>query len=743
MTAFLYLQKFTDGVPAAMPYQPLIDILSRFGKLGRGAGDLEVILPPDMVAAGCTVIGDSESGISCVGFERPRFDADLRRVVWACVQTAGCAVFDDSLETVCVPPDGIAALPEKLKAASVNGVRQISSAQQLWPEDSEIGVNGPSRPVLLYKNANPAAPNYQFFDYLESEKCYLYIDVRIRPEACNPGTLRIHRNLELRVNAALTANPEYNVFYQYENYDSPLCVMESERLSDQKMRATIISPPPPGFGGAEPRTPFVADREVFASETDQAMAATAHAHEKYQLALDGGVATIEVLARFLDKLHLDYLQERDAQRSAHTFVSAAAAEWAKLAGAYLGTLIRQHVGAQWGYMKRGQQRLLAVRTHRGRNCLPHHLVLDHIINGPKSNVAAYFYELIRTGLSASPRDEDVVCNIPGYCQILIGKSHFSGGAGLPLEALIPRAKLDFGVSSLRDLDLYLAQVVRQRATFSALALSSLALAAGAYLGEVIRSNSLGAGDWRWASYDDFALENPEFASKRPREWGLLAILDSDTQMTYPVAHVTLILQGMDVATSFAQAQQLTGKTGHADALETEKERAIQPADAAVKTEPAPKAPNKTKTAPPVFRDLSGLADVQQADPVIDGIAAVFGWLPRVLTWITLAYGVQGPISEFTRIAGSLSAVIRVPGILWIASPYILLAWVAFRAEKNMISDVMILGASAMIMLFGMGVYGTSPWLSSDLADAAVFGWAPLVQLIWAGMWIFILNRRAE
>src|SRR5258707_12543881 len=110
MTAFLYLQKFDDGAPVAMPFRAVINILSRYGTPGRGRGDVELTLPPDVMAASCTVIGNPESGITCIGFDRPHFDADLRRVVWECMERFGCAVFDDTLDRLGTNLDGISAL---------------------------------------------------------------------------------------------------------------------------------------------------------------------------------------------------------------------------------------------------------------------------------------------------------------------------------------------------------------------------------------------------------------------------------------------------------------------------------------------------------------------------------------------------------------------------------------------------------------------------------------------------------
>lgn len=557
MTAFLYLQKFDNSMPVAMPFQPLMDILSRYGVQGRGRGDIEFTLPPDMIAAGCTVIGDFESGVSCVGFDRPLFDADLRCVVWECMERFSCAVFDDTLDTVCTTLSGISALPPNLAAASTVGVRQISSAQQLWPGEFEVWVQGPPRPVLRYTNANTNGPNLQFVDYAVFDKNELYIELNIRPEACNPGTLRVLRNLELRVDAAISVNPEYFILYRYAHSDSSLAVLESPRLGEMANRATIISPSPIFM---EPRikSPFIADRQIFVNERICAMKLTRHMHENYQLALDGSIGSIDTLARFLDALHTAYCQERDTQPPEQAYTSQLAIDWAIRAGGYLGTVILQQIGAQYGYVTRGQQRLLVVRTHRGNLYNPNLLVLDHIINGPRNSIADFFQQLIKSDISAIPREDDLVCNIPGFCQILLGQSQFNSGGGLPMEPMIPRDKLDFTVNSLHFLDLYLAEIPRQSADFSDLTLSNLMLAAGAYLGEVIRSNAAEKGCWQWVTYDDYVRDNPGFSQQRPRDVGFLAFLDSAEHTTYPFAYIAMLLSGANMDSTHAYALEFLG-----------------------------------------------------------------------------------------------------------------------------------------------------------------------------------------
>jgi hypothetical protein len=57
MSTFLFLQRFENGQPVPVPHAKAVAVLERYGKAGRGRGDLEFTFAPDTIAAGCTVVG--------------------------------------------------------------------------------------------------------------------------------------------------------------------------------------------------------------------------------------------------------------------------------------------------------------------------------------------------------------------------------------------------------------------------------------------------------------------------------------------------------------------------------------------------------------------------------------------------------------------------------------------------------------------------------------------------------------
>jgi hypothetical protein len=532
VTTFLYLQRFANGAPAAMPFEVLIPILARHGKLGRGMYDTEISFA-DGVASGATVIGGRVGGAFCIGFERPRFDAPLRALVWDCMRELGCAAFDDALEMVYTPLHGASALAPAFVAACANGVRRVDSAQQLWPEQLETRLPAVVPPGLAYPRAHGL--QLQLFDESDATRKELAIELAIRPEACNPATLRVLRNLAARVDAAIGANPGYHPSYRFAHDASSLLFLESAPLGALAHSATMVSPGP---GLSAHRPGFVGERGIDAGARLEQRKLVGNVQNKYGIALDGSGASINALSALLDKLHAWYVLERAREPANAAFSSPVAASWAIRAGYYLGSVVASQIGGQWGYVTRGQRRLAVVRTHRGRVCHPQLQVLDHIVNGAHDSVARWYAQLAVSDASACARADDIAGRIPQLCATLLGQAD---GAGLPLAAQLAREQLDFSVASLRHLDTWLGQLRQQGAAIPAPELARVSDAAGAYLGEVVRCNTPDPSLWQWMNYDDMVRAHPAFARQRPRAHSFMGFLDSAESTTYPLAAVGTLL----------------------------------------------------------------------------------------------------------------------------------------------------------------------------------------------------------
>jgi len=505
MAVHLFIQKYSRGKPQTLPYDQVIEVLRRHGTPGRGpVGDLEITFAPDQIAHYGLVIGDAPQGAQCVAFIRPVFDQNLRHLVYELMTRFDAAVFDDALGCAYVTGERD-ELPSPLGAACTAGVQRISSPQQLWPTGLSLSPPAHERPALRYQNPNPQGFNFVLFDWVEMEQRHLHMALHTRATACNAGTLRALRNVLLKVDTALVGNPGFHVSYHFDDPEANLLLLESPKIAEMRGRATMVVPGEVMLGEPLPEPAFVANADWYFSNKQKATELCQQAQTAHGITIAPGLAGLAALDTLLDVLHRKHLQQRGNRVAGEDADDEDLQRWASLAGACIGETIRREIGGQWGAITLLDHKHPVVRTHTGRNCWPYLIAFNRIMNGAGESVAGYVDELACNARSPTPRNADIAADIPLICHLLLGHGQFNKG-GLPLQAKIPVKQLDFSVRSLQSLDAYLATAHAQLESLTRDALSNLALAAGAYLGEVVRRNS--SKHWHWTNYEDFFSTRP-------------------------------------------------------------------------------------------------------------------------------------------------------------------------------------------------------------------------------------------
>lgn len=497
-------------MPVALPYEAVLDLLQGHGAAGpMEGGDTEIAFPPDQIAHYGLLAGDAARGAQCIAFVRPVFGDALRRLVFELMSRFGATVFDDALGCAYVMEEA-AELPPAFATVCVAGVQRISSPQQLWPAGLSVPIETDRQvPALIYPNPNPQGVKYVMFDRIEPTERHLHMDFGTRAAACNPGTLRALRQVLLKVDRAQVANPEFAVSFHFTDAEANLLLLESPKIAEAHGRATMVVPGEVMLGAPVAEPAFVMDADWFFSNRQKAAECRKEAQAAHGITIAPGLAGVAALDQLLERLHQAHLAQRGAHPAAQDGFDANLQHWASQAGACLGEIIRSGVGGQWGAVPLMEHRHPVVRTHTGRNCWPKLAALNRIMNGStaggQGSIAAYMGELLRNARSATPRNADIAADIPALCHILLGHGQFGNG-GLPLQAQIPVARLDFSLDSLKPLDTWLAAVHAQHADLERQVLSNLCLAAGAYLGETVRRNA--KRHWNWCNYEDFHATHP-------------------------------------------------------------------------------------------------------------------------------------------------------------------------------------------------------------------------------------------
>ena len=537
MANFLFLQRFVDGHPVGMPHAEVLAALRPLDVSPREGTCAPLVLPPDEIASGAVLVFDDVGDVSCIAFERPRYDDALRQTVWSCMRGLGCTAFEDTLHLVCTPPQGAVHLPEGMRHAAPLGIVDVRDARQLWPAildfpdaDDEFLVAVP------WRRAGDETTRLLYFDAVDEATQRLVLRLDTHPAILNPGTVGALREWSWRTHEGLARQGRHGLELRFSGGDAALDLLEAIGSPPQAVPVNIVTP----FGTAlPPPPPFVADRGVFASTRQRASRFVRDAREQHGIALDGSPESVEALAKLLDEAGAD---------APDALVVGA--------GCYLAELVRQHVGAQCGYVVARGRRTPALRTHSGLLVQPPFRVLSHLVAGATASVDPWLRQLLHAHRSPTPRNQDLANSIPGWCDILLGKADLRGGQ-LPMADRIPRAALDYTVPSLASLDGYLAQVAARREKLTDVDLAHLTVAAGAYLGDTIRS-AAPRGHWQWTNYDDHAQRHPDFAQARPRTPGFLAFLDSAESTAYPLAQVAARLEGDEGASCVGFARELLG-----------------------------------------------------------------------------------------------------------------------------------------------------------------------------------------
>ncbi len=487
-----------------MPYDAVVDCVSRYGALGRGpVGDVEIAFEADAIAHYGLLIGDAAQGAQCVALIRPVTDSAMRRLAFDLMSRFGACLFDDALGCVYVADHPVADLPAEFLTACTTGVQRVSSPQQIWPDGLLLPTPAKESPALIFDNPNPQGGKYVLFDGADIEKKHLHMAFGLRPEVCNAGTLRALRNMLLKVDIALSSNPEFHVFYRFAHPEAQLQLLESPQIAESRNGATfVVSGEALLLQEPEPVVAFRLEPDLYFLNREKSAELRKRAQADFGITIESGITGLAALEDVLERVHKRYRLECGGAPAGHAF-SDEALRWAVLAGAFLGERIRTVVGGQWGYAEVMEHKIPVVQTHTERICWPQQRVLQRIINGASDSVLGYFDELLQNAKSCTK--PDIVADIPLLSQIMAGRGRFSGN-GLPLQEQLPASQLDFSVESLRALDVYLAAVHAQLGSFQTDALNNLTLGAGAYIGEVLRRHL--SKNWAWMNYADYFKTRP-------------------------------------------------------------------------------------------------------------------------------------------------------------------------------------------------------------------------------------------
>ncbi|WP_028455924.1 hypothetical protein [Chitinilyticum litopenaei] len=512
MAMNLYLQQFRNGQLHSVCKRTLLDTLGPFGQWHDGGEIGEFRFAGNDIASSALIASSAEGDCHCLSFLHPQFGDPLRKLVFELLDKLNCFVFDDELGTLYHVHGELGDLPARMRGKLCGQQQRIRSPQQLWPEGTFLPPASRPKVKLAFQHPERKTRSELLLDAQNSNGAYT-LPIALCHAAGNPGTLSIQQELVNAVNC-VTVQHELKTAI---DFDSMAALMDT--IMTVKAPADSEDPAPAAF---------VANAETHRTARRLSEQFRQQVLQKFNLQLELSAGSLPQLEQLLEKIHQLYLQERTARPS--EWHSKAAANWARLAGAWLGEVLRAELGAQWGTLQRGGigWNVLMLNSQQG-HCWPEQQVLNRIIGGKQFDLQHSFQQHWLPQKARSAGARDLAGRISDYAdQLVAGLGEIQG-----IERLA-RAKLDFTPESLRELDRFLCTFAGHDLD-DLMTRGELLRSTGAYVGEVLRRNS--AQHWLWMNYDEYMAlrapqdtpaderlpDNPAFAAMLVREDDLLAL----------------------------------------------------------------------------------------------------------------------------------------------------------------------------------------------------------------------------
>jgi hypothetical protein len=123
---------------------------------------------------------------------------------------------------------------------------------------------------------------------------------------------------------------------------------------------------------------------------------------------------------------------------------------------------------------------------------------------------------------------DVVSLLPGFCAAFLGQVGFEEGQ-IAFHDRLDIAALNYTVESVHVVDAYLNAIRPDKEAIAEQDYTNTILAAGCYVGEVIRRN--GIKNWKWVNYDEFIVLIPKMQPLVPDDLLSAAVLMTEDNQT--------------------------------------------------------------------------------------------------------------------------------------------------------------------------------------------------------------------
>ena len=129
----VFIQKFERGNSAEIPFEKVVNVLSKYGKVEKGNFGFEFISSMGEICDYASLHDDKESGVSGIIFSHPTTHDKLPYVIYDLLQFENTCFFGPDLEFVHSRNEMSDHFPEPLIEGLPYGPAVISSPTDKWP----------------------------------------------------------------------------------------------------------------------------------------------------------------------------------------------------------------------------------------------------------------------------------------------------------------------------------------------------------------------------------------------------------------------------------------------------------------------------------------------------------------------------------------------------------------------------------------------------------------------------------
>lgn len=135
MSISIFFMKFSNGNEESIPFSDVKNFLSRYGDVGKGISELEVVFPPEEIGELCSVVCDEHGDIACISIDRPIFGDCFRKFSFDVMREFGLVFLEGGLQDIYLLDSLSSDIPASILSEAECVPIVITKFEDIYPAD--------------------------------------------------------------------------------------------------------------------------------------------------------------------------------------------------------------------------------------------------------------------------------------------------------------------------------------------------------------------------------------------------------------------------------------------------------------------------------------------------------------------------------------------------------------------------------------------------------------------------------